>query len=251
MEGLSFNWTSLCPRNRTRVWCWTFPPKACWGGVLAPEPPGEAPAAPFEEVDGNAPLFFENEEDLLLGEPGFLDDELGYPDLSRAVFEELQSINEWMKELERQRTSTMEKNMMEIFDEFKKGVDEKIGQEDYDTRYNLGIAYKEMGLVDEAIQEFLISAKHTEKYFDSAGLLGLCFREKGMFAQAISWFGKALEVGGRSAEEYLAVRYEILLTYRLDRDYDQALAVAGEIAREHPGYRDVADIAKEIEGLKG
>ncbi len=59
------------------------------------------------------------------------------------VTSELQALSHWMKELEKQRTSTIEKNLMENFEEFKKGVDEKIGTEDYDTRYNLGIAYKE------------------------------------------------------------------------------------------------------------
>ena len=40
---------------------------------------------------------------------------------------------------------------------FKKGVEEQAGREDSDTHYNLGIAYKEMGLLDEAIAEFLLT----------------------------------------------------------------------------------------------
>ena len=108
----------------------------------------------------------------------------------------MSAIKYWVEELQKQRTSTIEKNMMEIFKEFKKGVDEKIGQEDYDTRYNLGIAYKEMGLIEEAIHEFLISSKHPLKFFDSAGLLGICFREKGMMDESIGWFEKALATPG-------------------------------------------------------
>ena len=37
----------------------------------------------------------------------------------------------------------------EILEAFQKGVDESVGQ-DASARYNLGIAYKEMGLLDEA-----------------------------------------------------------------------------------------------------
>ncbi len=50
-------------------------------------------------------------------------------------------------------------SLADIFREFQKGVDKQLGKEDYETRYNLGIAYKEMGLVDEAIAEFQLAAK--------------------------------------------------------------------------------------------
>ena len=109
--------------------------------------------------------------------------------------------------------------MMEIFQAFQKGVDEKIGQEDFDTRYNLGIAYKEMGLIEEAIHEFLIAAKHPLKFFDAAGLLGICFRDQGMFEESINWFERALESHDRKEDDYKAVKYELILTARLKEDY--------------------------------
>jgi tetratricopeptide (TPR) repeat protein len=137
---------------------------------------------------------------------------------------------------------------MEIFKEFKKGVDEKIGQEDYDTRYNLGIAYKEMGLIEEALHEILISSKHPLKFFDSAGLLGICFREKGMMDEAINWFEKALAMPGRKEDEYNAVKYEMVQTARLKEDFAYARKLAADILRKDPNYRDIKVVAEDLRG---
>jgi len=192
---------------------------------------------------------FDSDEDLLAEEATFLDEP--YLETEKNVRSELDAIAHWLKELEKQRTSTIEKNMMEIFEEFKKGVDEKIGKEDYDTRYNLGIAYKEMGLLEEAIHEFLISSKHPVKFFDSAGLLGMCFREKGMFSEAINWFDKALKTPSRRMEEYLAVKYELVMTHKQSGDYTEAKKMLVEILKESPQYRNAVQLYQEIKSLAG
>jgi len=208
----------------------------------------EAPASsesPFRDIDENE--LAESEVDILKSEGLFLEEEDFY-EIEKNIPAELSAIKYWVEELQKQRTSTIEKNMMEIFKEFKKGVDEKIGHEDYDTRYNLGIAYKEMGLVEEAIHEFLISSKHPLKFFDSAGLLGICFREKGMMDESISWFEKALETPGRKDDEYNAVKYELVQTAKLKEDYPYAKKLAAEILRKDPNYRDIKAVVEELRG---
>jgi tetratricopeptide (TPR) repeat protein len=209
----------------------------------------DEPDSPFKEIVGADLMFEDSEEDLLKEEVIFLDE--AYMEVEKNIEGEQEAIMFWLKELEKQRTSTIEKNMMEIFEEFKKGVDEKIGKEDYDTRYNLGIAYKEMGLLEEAIHEFLISSKHPSKFFDSAGLLGMCFREKGMFTEAITWFEKAMDTPGRREEEYLAVRYEMVITLKLREDYPKAKKILEDIIKITPNYRNVAQLYQEINTLAG
>ena len=206
-----------------------------------------APASesPFRDIDESD--LAESEVDILKGEGLFLEEEELY-ETEKLVAAELAAIKYWIEELQKQRTSTVEKNMMEIFKEFKKGVDEKIGQEDYDTRYNLGIAYKEMGLIEEAIHEFLISSKHPLKFFDSAGLLGICFREKGMMDEAMGWFEKALAMPGRKDDEYNAVKYEMVQTARLKEDFATARRLAAEILKKDPGYRDIKAVIAEMQG---
>jgi tetratricopeptide (TPR) repeat protein len=207
----------------------------------------EAPAggeSPFRDIDENE--LAESEVDILRSESLFLEEE-DFFEIEKNIPAELAAIKYWVDELQKQRTSTIEKNMMEIFKEFKKGVDEKIGQEDYDTRYNLGIAYKEMGLIEEAIHEFLISSKHPLKFFDSAGLLGICFREKGMMDESISWFEKALGTPDRKDDEYNAVKYEMVQTAKLKEDFLYAKKLAFEILKKDPNYRDIKAVFEELQ----
>jgi len=201
--------------------------------------------SPFKDIDENE--LAENEVDIFKSENVFLEEE-EYYETEKAISDELSALKYWLDELQKQRTSTVEKNMMEIFQAFKKGVDEKIGQEDFDTRYNLGIAYKEMGLIEEAIHEFLIAAKHPLKFFDAAGLLGICFRDQGMFEESINWFEKALEVQDRKEDDYKAVKYELVLTAKLKEDYIYAKKLAAEIMNKDSNYRNIKEIYEEIKG---
>ncbi len=199
--------------------------------------------SPFKDIDENE--LAESEVDILKSESLFFEEE-DFFETEKCIPFELSAIKYWIEELQKQRTSTIEKNMMEIFKEFKKGVDEKIGHEDYDTRYNLGIAYKEMGLIEEAIHEFLISSKHPMKFFDSAGLLGICFREKGMMDESINWFEKALEAPDRKDDEYNAVKYELVQTAKLKEDFLYAKKLAFEILKKDPNYRDIKTVYEEL-----
>jgi len=204
---------------------------------------------PFSEdlpFDNELNLFDNNDEDEFLEDaPAFLDSD-NYFEIEKKAKEEIETILFWLKELERQRTSTIEKNMMEIFEEFKKGVEDKIGQEDYDTRYNLGIAYKEMGLLEEAIHEFLIASKHPLKLFDSAGLLGICFRTKGMYNESITWFKKALAVSDRQPDEYLSIKYELISCYEMIEDFESSKELANEILAIDPNFRDIQKIHNKL-----
>jgi len=208
------------------------------------EEKSSAESKPFEEIS-SVDIELESEEELLKEEV-FFPNEVQLFENESNVDDEKNAIYFWMKELEKQRTSTVEKNMVEIFEEFKKGVDEKIGEEDFDTRYNLGIAYKEMGLLEEAIHEFFISSKHHSKFFDSAGLLGMCFREKGLMGDAIKWFNKALDEKGRKTQEYLAVKYELIITYKIQENYEAAIELAEDIFNINPNYRDISELKKSF-----
>jgi tetratricopeptide (TPR) repeat protein len=204
-----------------------------------------ASESPFKDIDGSE--LPEGEADIFGSDNAFLEEE-EYYETEKAAGDELDAIKYWIDELQKQRTSTVEKNMMEVFQAFQKGVDEKIGQEDYDTRYNLGIAYKEMGLIEEAIHEFMIAAKHPLKFFDAAGLLGICFRDQGMFEESINWFEKALESQDRKEDDYKAVKYELILTARLKEDFLYAKKLAAEILSKDAGYRNIKEIYDEIKG---
>jgi tetratricopeptide (TPR) repeat protein len=139
----------------------------------------------------------------------------------------------------------------EIFREFKKGVDKQLGKEDYDTRYNLGIAYKEMGLVDEAIAEFQLAAKDEGRLLECASMLGICFMDKGMPKLAVKWFEKGLQAPGRKDEEYMALRYDLAMAHDAAGDQQEALSLFSDLYGQDSSFRDVANKVRELKGALG
>jgi tetratricopeptide (TPR) repeat protein len=136
--------------------------------------------------------------------------------------------------------------LAEIFKEFKKGVDKQLGKEDYDTRYNLGIAYKEMGLIDEAIAEFQLAAKDETRVLECSSMLGICFMEKGMPKLAVKWFEKGLKAPGRSEEEYQGLRYDLAMAHEASGDLDKALSLFEDLYGLDATFRDVAQKVRTL-----
>jgi tetratricopeptide (TPR) repeat protein len=139
----------------------------------------------------------------------------------------------------------------DIFKEFRKGVDKQLDKEDYDTRYNLGIAYKEMGLIDEAIAEFQLAAKDEGRLLECSSMLGICFMEKGMPKLAVKWFEKGLKAEGRSDEEYQGLRYDLALALEASGDGDRALKIYTDLYGENSNFRDVATKLRELKAALG
>jgi tetratricopeptide (TPR) repeat protein len=142
-------------------------------------------------------------------------------------------------------------SMEEIFRAFKKGVEQQVDSEDYDTHYNLGIAYKEMGLVDEAIGEFQHASKDPARAVECCGILGLCFREKGMPQLALKWYQKGLDMPELAEHESLGLRYDIAEVHREQGDYGKAIQMYTEVYGMDSTYRDVAAKIKEMKKLLG
>jgi tetratricopeptide (TPR) repeat protein len=141
--------------------------------------------------------------------------------------------------------------LADIFKEFKKGVDKQLGKEDYDTRYNLGIAYKEMGLIDEAIAEFQLAAKDEGRLLECSSMLGICFLDKGMPKLAVKWFERGLKAPGRNEEEYAALRYDLAMAHEAAGDVDTALSLFTDLYGQDANFRDVAAKVRELRGALG
>ncbi len=134
----------------------------------------------------------------------------------------------------------------EIFREFKKGVEQQLSPEDYETHYNLGIAYKEMSLVDEAIGEFQRAAKSPQHAVECCSMLGLCFLEKGLPQLAIKWYRKGLESHGLRDDDRLGILYDLANVYLGVGDRDGAYRAFLEIYGSDANFRDVGDRLKEL-----
>jgi tetratricopeptide (TPR) repeat protein len=135
--------------------------------------------------------------------------------------------------------------LKELLKDLKADIRQKVEEEDYETRYNLGIAYKEMSLIDEAIAEFQISVKSTDRYVDSCTMLGLCFLEKGMNEQALQWFHKAIEKVEKE-EEKIGVLYYMAQAYQQMDKLGKALDIYNFIYKEDANFQDVAERIKSL-----
>ncbi|HUA01409.1 MAG TPA: tetratricopeptide repeat protein [Candidatus Aquilonibacter sp.] len=138
--------------------------------------------------------------------------------------------------------------LAEVFQEFRSELGEIADEdEDLETHYNLGIAYREMGLLDEAIGEFQKVAKAVQKgkpfvyAMNCATLLALSFIDKGEPKIASLWYQRALETPRLDQETVLALRYDLGVALDLAGESTAALDSFRQVYAMNIDYRDVAD----------
>jgi tetratricopeptide (TPR) repeat protein len=123
---------------------------------------------------------------------------------------------------------------------------------DYETHYHMATAYKEMGLMEDAIREFQDAINLVEvndsarRFFKCSNLLGHCFMEKKMPNLALMWYKRCLEVEGLHDEEKHALYYEIGDAYEAAGETDQAVDYFERLYAENVDFRDVG---KRLENL--
>jgi pilus assembly protein FimV len=143
--------------------------------------------------------------------------------------------------------------LSDMFAEFKEDVEETSGQaEDPDTHYNLGVAFKEMGLLDEAIgelQKVCQAIEHGHPFsqvIQAYTWLAHCLSEKGAPQAAVKWYEKALHVPNMDPESRLAVYYELASAHEAAGNKKEALSNFMEVYGSNIDYRDVAERIKAL-----
>ena len=152
----------------------------------------------------------------------------------------------------------IDSGLADIFEEFRLAEEDEAGaaNEDYETHYNMGIAYKEMDLLDDAIREFQTAVTVTRaedgtpRFLQCCNLLGHCFVKKGLPKAAVSWFKKGLEAPGHSEDEYQALRYELGTAFEQMGDIRQAIDVFTEVYSVDVSYRGVGEKLQDLQAKK-
>ena len=114
--------------------------------------------------------------------------------------------------------------------------------------YNMGVACREMGFIDDAIEQFQIALNQGQSPFEAANVLALCFKEKRMWADARQAFEKALRVQGISQEQKLRVKYELGLLYKEEGKAEEALEILREISAADQSYQDPKNGMARLKG---
>ena len=150
--------------------------------------------------------------------------------------------------------------LAEIFEEYRASSEsegEAAANGDYETHYNLGLAYKDMDLFEDALEEFQTAANLTSpadgtgRYLQCCNLLGHCFVQTGAPEVAIKWFAKGLNAANVSDEERMALTYEIGAAYEQAGDLHHALESFTEVYGNNVSYRNVNERVKTLKARLG
>ena len=133
-----------------------------------------------------------------------------------------------------------------VFEAFKQGVSETVSEGDHDTHYDLGIAYKEMGLLDDAIQEFRVAMQSPSRRVECLHLVGLCALEAGHPQMAVENFTEQLEAADLSDEHKLAGRFQLGCAYRAMGDLERARSALEAVAAVDPSFCDVGALLENL-----
>jgi len=189
------------------------------------KPPAE-PVAAVEPVQSPDDIFDDEEP------------EEEYFDLAKELEEELAEEEAMVEEATGRGKG--EALLDEVFREFQKGVAEQLSDEDSDTHFNLGIAYKEMGLLKEAVGEFKIASHDPAFFVEACSMIGVCANELGMHDEAAEWYQKALVAPDLSLDARTALRYELAAAFEMTGKLEEAVNIFQEIQTIDPAYRDVS-----------
>ena len=100
-----------------------------------------------------------------------------------------------------------QQEFQEILEQFKRGIEQNLDSEDYQAHYDLGIAFKEMGLLDEAIAEFQKALHSPEGRLRTSEALGICFYDKGQYGISETVLRRAVETVDAGDEAKIGLLY--------------------------------------------
>ncbi len=178
-----------------------------------------------EEPDQSPPL-----EEMLQDE---------FIDLQAEFGEDLDMFSDNSELTDKQATEQV-KSLDELFSEFKKGVEQQIDQEDYETHYNLGIAYKEMGLTNESIEEFAKASHDDRRFLDCCFMIASVYEEIGDIDQALEWLESGIGRAESDGRDVKPLLYEAGRILEAAGQGDRAKEYFQRVYDISPKFRDVA-----------
>ncbi len=168
------------------------------------------------------------------------------------------SLGDWLREDEEPKSTRMvvqeqeptgdeSADFQDMLRKFKQGVAANVEEEDHESHYDLGVAYKEMGLTDEAIAEFQKALRGTQRRVRTYEALGQCFLEKGQLPVARTILQRALVEPGAGDDQLVGVLY--LLGYASEglKKPDEAKGFYERVFAVDIQFRDVGERLNAIE----
>ena len=126
----------------------------------------------------------------------------------------------------------------------------QISETDATTHYDLGVAYKEMGLFTDALAEFELASRDPNRECVCLSMIGMIYMQVGELDAAIDAFIRGLQVRSKTKEQEYALTYEVANAYEVQGLPEQALMFFQRLAQMNPGYQDMrGSVADRINAL--
>lgn len=138
------------------------------------------------------------------------------------------------------RGSTDEDGFAALFSEFKRGVSRTLDEGDVETHFDLGIAYREMGLLEDAIGEFRYALGSSTRRLDALHMMGLCALDVGRSADAVGHLEQALASPEVPHERETALRFDLGRAYEIHADLGRAIEAFARVVELDAGFQDAA-----------
>lgn len=135
----------------------------------------------------------------------------------------------------------------QVFAKFKEGVRAQVSETDTATHYDLGVAYKEMGLLTDAIGEFELAGRDPARECMCFAMIGMIHLERGELERAADAYKRGLAADQKTIDQEMSLYYDLGVVYEMKESRDEALYYFRKIARRDPGFRDVKDRIAALE----
>jgi len=190
----------------------------------APEAPPEPPT-PKSRKSKAAPKPLEPE-------PG------DFVDLGALIRDEDRVKDTRMRVEDEEPTGDEQQDFQEMLQQFRRGIDENLDAEDFQAHYDLGVAFKEMGLLDEAIAEFQKALRAPDGRLKTSEALGGAFYEKGQYAIAEAILRRAVESLGATDDEQIGLIYWLGRAQEAQGKVDPAITTYERVLAVDIGFMD-------------
>jgi tetratricopeptide (TPR) repeat protein len=150
-------------------------------------------------------------------------------------------------------TGEFQYSVADVFEQFKRGLEKTVRPEDSATKYDLGIAFQEMGMLDEALEQFrsALAGGDRRREVEILNMIGVCLGMKGEHREAVETYSRALASEFLDGDGAKAIQFELGAAHEALGEPEKALWYFQMIAQADPGYRGAGERVARLGGGPG
>jgi tetratricopeptide (TPR) repeat protein len=128
-----------------------------------------------------------------------------------------------------------------MLSQFKEKVSQNVDVDDVRAHHDLGTAYMEMGLLDEAVSEFQQALRSSQDHLPTYELLGQTFMEMGRYDAAVRSLERALDVPFEVEDDLVGIYYYLARAYEAVGNTKSALEFYDRVFSLDINFADVTE----------